>query len=102
MIVFPFGFIANARLTNKKHGYTLSCIEIKRGECMMEKVDLLVKGVPQGILTMFRGFCSIAGKSESEGVIDLMIEYIDKNTAGDKTNLKKITDEYRSAAKKKK
>ena len=43
---------------------------------------------------MFRGFCSIAGKSESEGVIDLMIEHIEKNTSGDKKNLKKIIPGY--------
>lgn len=66
----------------------------------MDKIDLLVKGVPVQILNMFRGFCSISGKSESDGVIDLMIEYIDKNTAGDKSNLKKIVEEYRASSKK--
>jgi len=68
----------------------------------MEKVDLLVKGIPSAILNMFRGFCSIEGKNESEGVIDIMIDYIEKNTAGDKSNLKKVVDEYKGAAKKKK
>lgn len=68
----------------------------------MDKVDLLVKGIPNPILNMFRGFCSIEGKSESEGVIDVMIEYIEKNTAGDKTNLKKIVEEYRGINGKKK
>ncbi|MBN2532319.1 MAG: hypothetical protein JXB88_05480 [Spirochaetales bacterium] len=68
----------------------------------MEKVDLLVKGVPVPILNMFRGFCSIEGKTESEGIIDIMIDYIEKNTGGDKANLKKIVAEYRASAKKKK
>jgi hypothetical protein len=68
----------------------------------MEKVDLLVKGIPNQILNMFRGFCSIAGKSDSEGVIDLIIEYIEKNTSGDKSNLKKLADEYKASLKKKK
>ncbi len=68
----------------------------------MEKVDLLVKGVPIQILNMFRGYCSIAGKTESEGVIDIMIEYIEKNTGGDKANLKKLIDEYRASGGKKK
>lgn len=68
----------------------------------MDKVDLLVKGVPNPILNMFRGFCSIEGKTESEGVIDIMIEYIEKNTGGDKANLKKVVAEYRASAKKKK
>ncbi|MBN2442283.1 MAG: hypothetical protein JXJ04_13095 [Spirochaetales bacterium] len=68
----------------------------------MEKVDLLVKGVPVPILNMFRGFCSIEGKTESEGVIDIMIEYIEKNTGGDKQHFKKVVEEYRSSSKKKK
>lgn len=63
----------------------------------MEKVDLLVKGVPNSILKMFRGYCSIAGKTDSEGVIDVMIEHIENNTGGDKKNLTKIIDEYRSS-----
>jgi hypothetical protein len=67
----------------------------------MDKVDLLVKGVPSAILTMFRGFCSINGKSDGEGVIDLMIEHLEKNVGGDKSNLKKTVDEYRTSLKKK-
>jgi hypothetical protein len=67
----------------------------------MDYVDFLVKGVPNSILTMFRGLCSINGKTEGEGVIDLMIEHIEKNVSGDKANFKKITDEYRASLKKK-
>ncbi len=67
----------------------------------MDKVDYLVKGVPNQLLNMFRGFCTMAGKTESEGIIDLMIEYIEKNSAGDKTNFKKVVDEYRATKKKK-
>jgi hypothetical protein len=36
----------------------------------MDYVDFLVKGTPNSILTMFRGLCSINGKTEGEGVID--------------------------------
>ena len=68
----------------------------------MEKVDFPVKGVPTPILNMFRGFCSIEGKNGSEGIIDIMIDYIEKNTAGNKTNLKRIIEEYRGPLKKKK
>jgi hypothetical protein len=63
----------------------------------MEKVDFLVKGIPNSILRMFRGYCSIAGKTDSEGVIDVIIEHIEQNTGGDKKNLTKIVDEYRSS-----
>ncbi|MBN2351275.1 MAG: hypothetical protein JXD23_01815 [Spirochaetales bacterium] len=67
----------------------------------MDKVDYLVKGIPNQLLNMFRGFCTMAGKTESEGVIDLMIDYIEKNSAGDKSNFKKVVDEYQSSKKKK-
>jgi hypothetical protein len=66
----------------------------------MDKADILVKGVPTAFISMFKGFCSIEGKEESEGIIDCMIEYIDKNTGGDKANLKKIIAEYRNSQKK--
>jgi hypothetical protein len=49
---------------------------------------------------MFRGFCSIEGKNESEGMIDVMIDYIEKNTGGDKANLKKVIEEYRKSIRK--
>jgi len=90
-------------LTKEKTGDTLSANTNLLEECnmAMEKVDYLVKGIPNQILSMFRGFCSIYGKTESEGVIDLMIEYIEKNTSGDKANFKKIVDEYRGSAGKK-
>ncbi len=67
----------------------------------MEKVDFLVKGMPNNILTMFRGLCSINGKTDGEGVIDLIIEYIDKVYSGDKSSFKKTVDEYRASLKKK-
>jgi hypothetical protein len=72
------------------------------GDFYMEKIDFLVKGMPVPVLNMFRGFCTLEGKSESEGIIDVMIEYIDKNTGGKNANLKQIVEEYRAAAKKKK
>jgi hypothetical protein len=71
-------------------------------ENLMDKVDYLVKGIPNQLLNMFRGFCTMAGKTEGEGIIDLMIEYIEKNSAGDKSNFKKVVDEYRATLKKKK
>jgi hypothetical protein len=61
----------------------------------MDSVDVLIKGIPMPILNMFRGFCTINNKSESEGVIDLMIEYVDRNTGGKNENLKNLVKEYR-------
>lgn len=67
----------------------------------IDKVDFLVKGVPNSILTMFKGLCSITGRTDSEGMIDLIIEYIDKNYGGDKVVFKQLVEEYRAATKKK-
>ncbi len=66
----------------------------------MDKADVLIKGVPTSLMTMFRGFCSIERKNESEGMIDVMIDYIEKNTGGDKANLKKVIEEYRKSIRK--
>ena len=66
----------------------------------MEKVDFLVKGIPNSLLTMFRGLCSIMGKNEGEGTIDLIIDHIDKNFSGDKSSFKAIVEEYRTSIKK--
>jgi len=68
---------------------------------MIDKSDILVKGVPKAILSMFQGFCTMEGKSEGEGIIDCMIDYIDKYTAGDQANFKKVVTEYRASQKKK-
>jgi len=48
----------------------------------MEKIDILVKGVPVPMHNMFKGLCSMAGRSVSEGVIEAMDEWIRKTTAG--------------------
>jgi hypothetical protein len=44
----------------------------------MEKIDILVKGVPVPTHNMFKGLCSVAGKSVSEGVIEAMGDWIRK------------------------
>ena len=62
----------------------------------MEKVDLLIKGLPVAVLSMFRGFNTLEGKTDSEGIIDVMIDFIDKQTGGSNEKLKKIVEEYRS------
>jgi hypothetical protein len=45
---------------------------------IMEKIDILVKGVPVPTHNMFKGLCSVAGKSVSEGVIEAMGDWIRK------------------------
>jgi hypothetical protein len=65
----------------------------------MEKIDLLVKGVPVPINNMFKGFCSLRGKSVSEGIIDSMIAVIEQSSGGMNENLQAILGEYRVSAK---
>jgi hypothetical protein len=48
----------------------------------MEKIDILIKGVPVPAHNMFKGLCSVAGKSVSDGVIEAMGDWIRKNAGG--------------------
>jgi hypothetical protein len=65
----------------------------------MEKIDILVKGVPVPINNMFKGLCSLRGKSVSEGIIDSMITAIEQSTGGMNNNLQTILGEFRVTAK---
>jgi hypothetical protein len=67
----------------------------------VEKIDILVKGCPMKIHNMFKGYCSMTGKTISEGIIDTMIEAIQKNVGRDNKELQAIVDEYRRSGKKK-
>ena len=67
----------------------------------MEKIDVLVKSVPVPIHNMFKGFCSLRGKSVSEGIADAMISIIEQTSGGANDNLKAIVGEYQLAAKQK-
>ncbi len=62
----------------------------------MEKIDILVKGCPVPIHNMFKGYCSMSGKSISDGVIEAMVETIER-TIGANADLSAIIDEYRGA-----
>jgi hypothetical protein len=63
----------------------------------MEKIDILVKGVPVPINNMFKGLCSLHGKSVSEGMIDAMISVIERSS-GMNENLQAILGEFRLSA----
>jgi len=93
------------RTVHPWHGscfYTVSSPNTKFPEEVgMEKIDVLVKGVPVPINNMFKGFCSLRGKSVSEGIIDAMISIIEQTSGGANDNLKVIVDEYQLAVKQK-
>jgi len=67
----------------------------------MEKIDILVKGCPLPIHNMFKGYCAMTGKTVSEGIIDTIIDAIQKNVGKDNKELQAIVDEYRRGGKKK-
>ncbi len=48
----------------------------------MEKIDILVKGVPVPTHNMFKGLCSMSGTSVSDGIIEAMGDWIAKNSGG--------------------
>ena len=64
----------------------------------MEKIDLLVKGVPVPINNMFKGLCSLRGKTVSQGVIDAMIAVIEQSGSGMSENLQALLGEFRVSA----
>ena len=65
----------------------------------MEKIDVLVKGVPVPIHNMFKGFCSLRGKSMSQGIIESMISVIEQSSGEANPELRTIFDEYETTAK---
>ena len=65
----------------------------------MEKIDVLVKGVPVPIHNMFKGFCSLRGKSISQGIIESMIAVIEQSSGKANPGLRTIVDEYEPTAK---
>ena len=67
----------------------------------MEKIDVLVKGVPVPIHNMFKGFCTLRGKNVNEGIIDSMIAVIEQSSGGENENLQAILEEYQVSAKQK-
>lgn len=66
----------------------------------MERIDILVKGCPLPIHNMFQGYCSMTGKTISDGIIEGMIATIQKNTGKENGELSSILEEYRRSSKK--
>jgi hypothetical protein len=64
----------------------------------MEKRDVLVKGVPSAIFDTFRGFCSMEGKTEDQGMIDIIIRHIEEQSNGGTDHFKTLVKEYRKGA----
>jgi hypothetical protein len=54
----------------------------------MEKIDILVKAVPVPIHNMFKGLCSMSGKSVSDGILEAMVSYIENSSGTPNENLR--------------
>ena len=67
----------------------------------METLDVLVKKIPVPIHNMFKGFCSMKGISVNDGIIDVMITFIENETGGSNESLKTIVEQYKAERGKK-
>jgi hypothetical protein len=67
----------------------------------LERVDVLVKGVPVRLHNIFKGLCAMSDKTLDEGIIEAMAASIEKTNGGKNEGLKEIMDRYRQATKKK-
>jgi hypothetical protein len=64
-------------------------------EGFMETVDILVKACPVPIHNMFKGYCSMAGKTISDGIIESMIEAIERSSGGANPHVEAVVQGYR-------
>ncbi len=48
----------------------------------MDKLDLLVKGIPVQLHSIFKGFCAMKNQSVNDGMIEAMTIYIEKAGGG--------------------
>jgi hypothetical protein len=67
----------------------------------MEKIDILVKGVPVQLHNIFKGFTAMKNKTVIEGIIDSMFDYIDKASGGKNEDLQELKAKYYQSGKKK-
>ena len=65
----------------------------------MEKIDILVKGVPVPIHNMFKGICSMSGRSVSDGVIEAMVAFVEKASGGQSDTLKSFMADRQSPSR---
>jgi hypothetical protein len=63
----------------------------------MEKVDILIKGVPVPIHNVFKGLCSMSDRSVSDGVIEAMVSFIESSSGGENDTLRNMLEGQRPA-----
>ncbi len=65
----------------------------------MERLDVLVKGIPVQLHNIFKGFCAMHDKTVNEGMIEAMASYVEKLNGGKTEATKDVMDRYRLVAK---
>jgi hypothetical protein len=62
-----------------------------------EKLDVLVKGIPVKIHNIFKGMCALHDKTVNEGIIDAMLDYIDRFSSGGGGEIRELSHTGRQA-----
>ncbi len=64
-----------------------------------DKIDVLVKGIPNQLYNIFKGFAAMKNVSVNDGMIDAMAMWIEKN-GGKNDAVGQIMDQLHGAARK--
>ena len=66
----------------------------------MERLDVLVKGIPVQLHNIFKGFCAMHDRTVNEGMIEAMAYYVEKLNGGKNDATKDLMDRYHLVARK--
>lgn len=66
----------------------------------MDKLDLLVKGIPVQLHSIFKGFCAMKNQSVNDGMIESMALYIEKAGGGKNAAVDEIMKKLAGGKKK--
>ncbi len=66
----------------------------------MDRLDVLVKGIPVQLHNIFKGFCAMNDKTVNEGMIEAMAAYVEKLNGGRNEAMKEVMDKYHQVARK--
>ncbi len=65
----------------------------------VDKIDVLVKGIPNQLYNIFKGFSAMKNVSVNDGMIDAMALWIEKN-GGKNDAVSQIMDQLHGVARK--
>jgi hypothetical protein len=68
---------------------------------MSDKMEVLVKNIPDQLYNIFKGFCAMKSISVNDGMIEAMAAFIEKAGGGKNEAVEEIMEKLRPAGKKK-